>query len=406
MEWLNYWEHEDFKCQGRPEPHARAQYLIYTWENLRWHVKILFLGELIRNNISHEFIERQKSKSARRREFQHLIQHINFQGLSLIENTVTEIKVQYSEGNFPVSTSPLPLVNEFPALSEHNAYQAFTHGLCYCANEDSERVVYPEFLGNVSSVLLEQVSTLRDLAPATKLVRINSQRKHYAFKTIERPLYQPRDTTMVEKEIQNLRKLSPCSAIVELRSVVHSPCPYYTGRQKEPSIVVRGFLMEYFEKGSMQDILDQRLRIAWQKWPLQIATGLRHLHSHEITHMDLKPSNIMVDHNGDAKLIDLSGMATTAEWTAPELRNCLEPTWKPWKTRVRHDIWAFGMLVRKLLDINESSESPLVELVENTTKENPEHRISLNEVLLELQSSLNFRLMGRIALLKTALLQP
>lgn len=386
MEWLNYWEHEDFKCQGHPEPHERAQYLIYTRENLRWHVKILFLGQLIRNNTSDEFIERQKSKSTRHRELQDLIQHINFQGLSLIENTVTEIKVQYFEDNFPEGTSPLPLANEVPELSAHNAYQAFTHGLCYYVKEDSARVIYPNFLGNVPSVPLPHVSILRDLAPATKLVCIKSEQKNYVFKSIDRPLYQPRDTAMVEKEIDNLQTLSPCSAIVELHYVVYSPCPYDTGRLKQPKVVVRGFLMEYYEQGSIQDILDQHTQTAWQKWPLQIATGLRHLHNHKIAHMDLKPSNIMVDHNGDAKLIDLSGMATTFEWTAPELRKCLDPTLQPWKTRVKQDIWAFGMLISRLLEFNEGTESSLVELVENTTKENPEHRISLNAVLLELQS--------------------
>ncbi|OAL56940.1 kinase-like protein [Pyrenochaeta sp. DS3sAY3a] len=384
MEWLNYWEDEDFKCHGHPEPHARAQYLLYTCKDLRWHVKILFLGELIRNNISNELIERQKSKSTRRRELQDLIKHISLQGVSLIENTVTEIRVQYSKGFFPVGTLPLPLVNEASTLSTHNAYQAFTYRLCYSVKEDPNRVIYPEFFKDTLSTPLLYFSKLKELAPATKLVYIKSEKKNYVFKAIDRPLYQAQDSAMVEKEIQNLQLLSPCPAIVELHSVVRSPCPYYTGRLEEPKIVVRGFLMEYYERGSIQDILDQHTQIAWQKWPLQIATGLQHLHIHGITHMDLKPSNVMVDHNGDAKLIDLSGMATTAEWTAPELRKCLDPTLQPWTTRVRHDIWAFGMLVWILLKFNESGEGPLFELVKNTTKENPEHRISLDTVLLEL----------------------
>jgi serine/threonine protein kinase len=102
--------------------------------------------------------------------------------------------------------------------------------------------------------------------------------------------------------------------------------------------------------------------------------------------MDLKPLNVIVDYNGDAKLIDISGMATTAEWTAPELRKCLNPTLPPLDTRISHDIWAFGMLVSTiLLGYNETGESHLHTLVGNATKEDPKQRISLSEVLLELK---------------------
>jgi serine/threonine protein kinase len=102
--------------------------------------------------------------------------------------------------------------------------------------------------------------------------------------------------------------------------------------------------------------------------------------------MDLKPSNVVVDDNYDAKIIDISGMATTTEWTAPELRKCLSPTLLPLGTRIKHDVWAFGMLLSTiLLGYNESGESHLHTLVENTTKEDPEQRISLRKVLSELE---------------------
>jgi tRNA A-37 threonylcarbamoyl transferase component Bud32 len=385
MEWLNYEEDEDFKCHGDPEPHARAHYLIHMCGGLRWHVKITFLGRLIQCDSSHEFITLQRSKSTRRREFRDFIQHFEFHRLSLIENTITEIKVQYFDGKPQVSTSPLPLDNKVAELAAHNGYQPFIHRLYYCVTEDSKKVIYPKLLGDMPSIPLSCVSELKQLAPTTQLVCTKSE-KNYVFKTINRPLYQPRDSDMVEKEIQNLRTLSPCSAIVEFVSIVHSPCPYYTEWLEKPKLVVRGFLMKYHENGSIQDILDQHIQMPWQKWPRQIATGLCYLHDHNITHMDLKPSNVVVDDNYDAKIIDISGMATTTEWTAPELRKCLSPTLLPLGTRIKHDVWAFGMLLSTiLLGYNESGESHLHTLVENTTKEDPEQRISLRKVLSELE---------------------
>jgi serine/threonine protein kinase len=46
---------------------------------------------------------------------------------------------------------------------------------------------------------------------------------------------------------------------------------------------------------------------------MQIAMGLNELHRHGITHMDLKPSNIVISEQGDTVLIDISGRAITQE---------------------------------------------------------------------------------------------
>ncbi len=40
------------------------------------------------------------------------------------------------------------------------------------------------------------------------------------------------------------------------------------------------------------------------KWAYQIANGLRFLHENDIIHCDLKPANILLDDNLNAKIID------------------------------------------------------------------------------------------------------
>ena len=61
-------------------------------------------------------------------------------------------------------------------------------------------------------------------------------------------------------------------------------------------MVVNGILLDYYGGGSLQNVLDeQRLKeYNWERWAIQIGNALRTIHSAEKTHMDLKPSNVVL----------------------------------------------------------------------------------------------------------------
>jgi hypothetical protein len=81
--------------------------------------------------------------------------------------------------------------------------------------------------------------------------------------------------------------------------------------------------------------------------------------------MDLKLLNIVIGSDGDARLIDISGLNTTLNWTASELWNQLDPLSSLWKTRVQHDAWVFGMVLSRILLLEDAGRiaEPLHELV-------------------------------------------
>ena len=67
-------------------------------------------------------------------------------------------------------------------------------------------------------------------------------------------------------------------------------------------------VLELCEKGALNDeLLNKKLELTWDRkveMCLQVASGLKYLHSHGIAHRDLKPANVLVNDNGVCKLAD------------------------------------------------------------------------------------------------------
>lgn len=67
------------------------------------------------------------------------------------------------------------------------------------------------------------------------------------------------------------------------------------------------YVMEYADAGSLSDLVKRRGYLPEYEatqYVLQIANALEHVHRHRMTHLDVKPSNIMLNSNGQAILID------------------------------------------------------------------------------------------------------
>ncbi|KAE8327153.1 hypothetical protein BDV39DRAFT_175904 [Aspergillus sergii] len=55
----------------------------------------------------------------------------------------------------------------------------------------------------------------------------------------------------------------------------------------------------------------------WRQWPIQIGSALSHFHEAGWAHMDIKPSNVVRDAEGNSILIDISGIGgITHAWRA------------------------------------------------------------------------------------------
>ncbi|KAG8920481.1 hypothetical protein FRC01_000732 [Tulasnella sp. 417] len=123
-----------------------------------------------------------------------------------------------------------------------------------------------------------------------------------------------------------------------------------------------GNIMEYLAKNPNAD----RRRLI-----NQVAEGLVYLHGREppVVHSDIKPANVLVSDNGDAKLCDFgisklvqentSGFTTTASvkgtlrYSSPDMLD-LDGESTP-----TTDVWAFGMLILHVM----TNKLPYVELM-------------------------------------------
>ncbi|KAG8912779.1 hypothetical protein FRC01_004903, partial [Tulasnella sp. 417] len=122
-----------------------------------------------------------------------------------------------------------------------------------------------------------------------------------------------------------------------------------------------GNIMEYLSKNSSAD----RRRLIDQ-----VAEGLVYLHGRElpVVHSDIKPANVLVSDEGNAKLCDFgisklvlehtSGFTTTASvkgtlrYSSPEMLDL------DGQSTTRSDVWAFGMLILHVM----TSKMPYAEV--------------------------------------------
>ncbi|KAK4113929.1 kinase-like protein [Canariomyces notabilis] len=218
---------------------------------------------------------------------------------------------------------------------------------------------------------LSKVIKEREPAAGVHRARLIPDNRLCVYKEVDRPLYEPRDTDIMEQELKNLSLLRGATYVVQLIAAVVSTNPYRSSREDgdDDSRVLRGLLIEYHPNGTLADALrrsDHRVRQPWRKWALQIACGLRELHTLGLTHMDLKPSNIVISAEGDAVLLDISGQAIiTQEWLSPEMRDLFSPCSQDLGARVQNDVWAFGKILSQM--VSASSDDVERERLTNVT---------------------------------------
>ncbi len=151
---------------------------------------------------------------------------------------------------------------------------------------------------------------------------------------------------------------------------------------------VRGIMLDEWAKGKSPEAI---LRVAFD-----LVDALQHLHEHGVIHGDLKPSNILVDTEGQARLLDLGVASRTHDerhpfrgtlgYAAPELLRNEPPT-------VATDMYGLGATLYTCLagrtpfvapDPAALTYLPLVSLPPPPSTFRPDVPLSLNQLLLAL----------------------
>ncbi|EXJ80639.1 serine/threonine protein kinase [Capronia epimyces CBS 606.96] len=114
-------------------------------------------------------------------------------------------------------------------------------------------------------------------------------------------------------EINALHALHGSAYVIQLEAIVLDDSQHF----------VKGLLISFAEKGAIVDLLyDHRGSIPWDdrcRWAEHAVHGLSEIHEEGYVQGDLTLSNIVVDDDGHAKIIDINRRGCPVGWEPPEI---------------------------------------------------------------------------------------
>lgn len=164
---------------------------------------------------------------------------------------------------------------------------------------------------------------------------------------------------------------------------------------------VKGLLISYAEQGALIDVIyDYNHGLPWarrEKWARQIVEGLSEIHEAGFVQGDFTLSNIVVDHNDNAKIIDINRRGCPVGWEPPEATPLIESNQRiSMYIGVKSDLYQLGMVLWALAEQEDEPEAhgrPLTlgedgdlphwykAVVRFCLAESPQHRLAATELL-------------------------
>lgn len=153
-------------------------------------------------------------------------------------------------------------------------------------------------------------------------------------------------------EVNALNRLRHSRHVIEFYGVI-------VDDQEE---VVKGLLISYAEQGALIDIIyDHDHGLPWatrEKWARQIIQGLSEIHEAGFVQGDFTLSNIVIDNNDNAKIIDINRRGCPVGWEPPEATPLIESNQRiSMYIGVKSDLYQLGMVLWALATQEDEPES-------------------------------------------------
>ncbi|KAH6631685.1 hypothetical protein F5144DRAFT_592642 [Chaetomium tenue] len=141
-------------------------------------------------------------------------------------------------------------------------------------------------------------------------------------------------------EINALHQLCPAKNVIEFYGIV------VDDREEH----VTGLLISYASRGALIDVIfDNDHSLPWptrEKWARQIVGGLSEIHEAGFVQGDFTLSNIVIDENYDAKIIDINRRGCPIGWEPPEATPLVESNQRiSMYIGVKSDLYQLGMVL-------------------------------------------------------------
>jgi len=125
---------------------------------------------------------------------------------------------------------------------------------------------------------------------------------------------------------------------------------------------VKGLLISHAEQGALIDLLyDHNHSLPWltrEKWARQIVNGLAEIHEAGFVQGDFTLSNIVINDEGDAKIIDINRRGCPVGWEPPEATPLIESNQRiSMYIGVKSDLFQLGMVLWALATQEDEPEA-------------------------------------------------
>ncbi|PQE31627.1 serine threonine kinase protein [Rutstroemia sp. NJR-2017a WRK4] len=153
-------------------------------------------------------------------------------------------------------------------------------------------------------------------------------------------------------EINALHQLSGSHSVIQFGGVVLDNEGKY----------VKGLLISFAEQGALIDVIyDGEGRIPWERrerWAKQIVQGLSEIHEAGYVQGDFTLSNIVIDGDDNAKIIDINRRGCPVGWEPPEVAALIESNQRiSMYIGVKSDLYQLGMVLYALATQHDEPET-------------------------------------------------
>lgn len=183
-------------------------------------------------------------------------------------------------------------------------------------------------------------------------------------------------------EVNALTELVDAKNVIQLKGLVVN----------EDKTLIKGLLLSYADQGALIDILyDSKEghipRVPWERrerWGKQIVRGLSNIHEAGFVQGDFTLSNIVIDENDEAQIIDINRRGCPVGWESPEMVPLVESGQRlSMYIGVKSDLYQLGMVLWALaMERDEPERQPRPLTLDDVDAEVPHYYQNLAAICL------------------------
>ncbi|KAF1939986.1 hypothetical protein EJ02DRAFT_351066 [Clathrospora elynae] len=179
-------------------------------------------------------------------------------------------------------------------------------------------------------------------------------------------------------EINALNSLQDSKSVIKFEGIIVD----------EQNELIKGLIISYAEQGALVDMiydLKPTGQLYWERrerWARQIVQGLSEIHEAGFVQGDFTLSNIVIDNDDNAKIIDINRRGCPVGWEPPELAKLIESGQRiSIYIGVKSDIYQLGMVLWALAEQQDEPERQERPLTKTLNRHNTDVPVYFRDII-------------------------